>query len=149
MTRKTQRCRMALSEAAGDKTAACSGGAMLGAPLTHDFAVISLSNRLTPWEIIERRLEYAAWADLSIVLYNPAIHGIPEHLRRACDILLRVLPENRPCAVARNIGGDGRQRLCTMGQLREADMVCTVFIGNETSRMIGENLITPRGYRNG
>lgn len=137
---------MALSEAAGNKTAACSGGAMLGAPLAHDFAVISLSDRLTPWEIIERRLEYA---DLSIVLYNPASHGIPEHLRRACDILLRVLPENRPYAVARNIGGDGRQRLCTLGQLREADMVCTVFIGNEMSRMIGENLITPRGYRNG
>ena len=74
-------------------TAACSGGAMLGAPLTHDFAVISLSDRLTPWEKIETRLECAARADLSMVLYNPASHGRPDHLRRACQILLRILPD--------------------------------------------------------
>ena len=70
-------------------TAACSGGAVLGAPLTHDFAVISLSDRLTPWETIERRLDCAAAADLTIALYNPASHGRPDHVKRACDILLR------------------------------------------------------------
>ena len=59
-------------------TAACSGAALLGAPLTHDFAVISLSDRLTPWEKIEKRLENAAMADLSIVIYNPASHGRPD-----------------------------------------------------------------------
>lgn len=131
-------------------TAACSGGALLGAPLTHDFAVISLSDRLTPWEKIEKRLEYAARADLSMVLYNPASHGRPEHLRRACDILLRILPEERPCAVARNIGRQGQEgRFYTLKELRDAevDMFCTVFIGNAMTRMIGDNLVTPRGYR--
>ena len=68
-------------------TAACSGAALLGAPLTHDFAVISLSDRLTPWEKIEKRLAAAAEADLSIVLYNPASRGRPDYLQRACAIL--------------------------------------------------------------
>lgn len=131
-------------------TAACSGAALLGAPLTHDFAVISLSDRLTPWEKIEKRLEYAARADLSMVLYNPASHGRPEHLRRACDILLGILPEERPCAVARNIGRQGQERrFYTLKELRDAqvDMFCTVFVGNAMTRRIGDNLVTPRGYR--
>lgn len=131
-------------------TAACSGAALLGAPLTHDFAVISLSDRLTPWEKIEKRLEYAAQADLSIVLYNPASHGRPDYLRRACEILLGVLPEDRPCAVAQAIGREGEnRRFFTLGQLKDAqvDMFCTVFIGNGATRMIGGNMVTPRGYR--
>ena len=131
-------------------TSACSGAALLGAPLTHDFAVISLSDRLTPWEKIERRLRAAAEADLSIVLYNPASHGRPDHLRRACDVLLQVLPEDRPCGVARNIGREGEsRRYFTLGQLRDAevDMFCTVFVGNEMTRMIGGRMVTPRGYR--
>ena len=132
-------------------TAACSGGALLGAPLTHDFAVISLSDRLTPWEKIETRLECAAKADLSIVLYNPASHGRPDHLRRACQILRRVLPADRLCAVARNIGRDGEEdKLCTLEQLEtmDVDMFCTVFIGNAMTRQIAGKLVTPRGYRN-
>ena len=132
-------------------TAACSGGALLGAPLTHDFAVISLSDRLTPWEKIETRLECAAKADLSIVLYNPASHGRPDHLRRACQILRRVLPADRLCAVARNIGRDEEEgKLCTLEQLEtmDVDMFCTVFIGNAMTRQIAGKLVTPRGYRN-
>lgn len=131
-------------------TAACSGAALLGAPLTHDFAVLSLSDRLTPWEKIEKRLEAAAAADLSIVLYNPASRGRPDHLRRACDILLRHLPENRLCGIAQHIGRVGENcRIMTLSQLREADvdMFCTVFIGNEMTRAIGGNMVTPRGYR--
>lgn len=131
-------------------TAACSGGALLGAPLTHDFAVISLSDRLTPWETIERRLSAAASADLSIVLYNPASHGRPDHLRRACDILLETLPPQRLCGVARNIRRTGESaQVMTLGELRDfpADMFCTVFIGNSQTRTIGELLVTPRGYR--
>ena len=81
-------------------TAACSGAALLGAPLTHDFAVISLSDRLTPWEKIEKRLLAAAEADLSIVLYNPASKGRPEHLARACALLLKRLPGDRLCGIA-------------------------------------------------
>jgi len=131
-------------------TAACSGAAVLGAPLTHDFAVISLSDRLTAWETIEARLEAAAAADLSIVLYNPASRGRPDHLRRACDILLRRLPADRACGVARNIGREGESgSLMTLGALRDAqvDMFCTVFIGNSMTRVIGKKLVTPRGYR--
>lgn len=131
-------------------TAACSGAALLGAPLTHDFAVISLSDRLTSWEKIEKRLESAAAADLSIVLYNPASKGRPDHLRRACDILLRHLPEDRLCGVARYIGRDGENRcLMSLGELRTAaaDMFCTIFIGNEMTREIAGNMVTPRGYR--
>ena len=131
-------------------TAACSGAAVLGAPLTHDFAVISLSDRLTPWQTIEQRLQAAAQADLSIVLYNPVSHGRPEHLRRACEILLRVLPEDRLCGIARNIGREGQSsRLLTLGELRtaQADMFCTIFIGNASSKVIAGRLVTPRGYR--
>ena len=130
-------------------TAACSGGAMLGAPLTHDFAVVSLSDRLTAWEMIEKRLEAATRADLALVLYNPASKGRPDYLRRACDILLRILPEDRPCGVARNIGREGETcQVMTLSQLREfqADMFCTVFVGNAMTRVIGGKLITPRGY---
>jgi len=131
-------------------TAACSGGALLGAPLTHDFAVISLSDRLTAWETIEKRLAAAAGADLSIVLYNPASHGRPDHLRRACDILLRTLPEGRPCGIAHNIGREGEYgELMTLAGLRDypADMFCTVFIGNSATRVVAGRLVTPRGYR--
>ena len=131
-------------------TAACSGAALLGAPLTHDFAVISLSDRLTPWEKIEKRLENAAQADLSIVLYNPASHGRPDHLRRACDILLRQLPGDRVCGIASRIGREGESsRLLTLSELGTApvDMFCTVFIGNSMTKSIGEKMVTPRGYR--
>ncbi|MCF0150111.1 MAG: precorrin-3B C(17)-methyltransferase [Firmicutes bacterium] len=132
-------------------TAACSGGALLGAPLTHDFAVISLSDRLTEWSLIESRLTHAAQADLSMVLYNPASKSRPDHLKNACDILLRVLPEDRICGVARNIAREGEQaQLMTLGQLRTAhiDMFCTVFIGNSMTTVINGKMVTPRGYRN-
>ena len=131
-------------------TAACSGAALLGAPLTHDFAVISLSDRLTPWEKIEKRLEAAAEADLAVVLYNPASKGRPDYLRRACDILLRHLPADRPCGAARNIGREGESRaVMDLRSLRDvpADMFCTVFVGNSQTRIIGGALVTPRGYR--
>ena len=131
-------------------TAACSGASILGAPLTHDFAVISLSDRLTSWEKIEARLEAAAKADLSIVLYNPASHGRPDHLRKACEILLRHLPADRACGVAQYIGREGEnRRFFTLGELKDAnvDMFCTVFIGNEMTKMIEGNMVTPRGYR--
>ncbi|MBQ6481939.1 MAG: precorrin-3B C(17)-methyltransferase [Anaerolineaceae bacterium] len=132
-------------------TAACSGGALLGAPLTHDFAVISLSDRLTPWEKIEARLKAAAEADLSIVLYNPASKSRPDYLSRACDILLQKLPADRPCGVAHAIGREGEN--CQLMALRKlhdfpADMFCTIFVGNSMTKVLNGKLITPRGYRN-
>ena len=131
-------------------TAACSGAALLGAPLTHDFAVISLSDRLTPWEKIEARLTAAAGADLTIVLYNPASRGRPDYLQKACDILLETLPGDRPCGVARSIGREGEGReIMTLARLRDfpADMFCTAFVGNSQTRVTGGELVTPRGYR--
>ncbi len=130
-------------------TAACSGAALLGAPLTHDFAVISLSDRLTDWKTIEKRLSAAAAADLSIVLYNPSSRGRPDHLRHACDILLRFLPGDRLCGIARCIGREGESwGLLSLQELRETavDMFSTVFIGNEMTREIQGAMVTPRGY---
>ena len=131
-------------------TAACSGGAVLGAPLTHDFAVISLSDRLTPWEKIEERLRHAAQADFAIAIYNPKSKGRPDHLARACDILMEVLPRDRLCGVVRSIGREGETAmLMSLEQLRDfdADMFCTVFIGNQMTRSIAGKMVTPRGYR--
>ena len=130
-------------------TAACSGAALLGAPLTHDFAVISLSDRLTPWEKIEKRLEAAAEADLAVVLYNPASKGRPDYLRRACDILLREKAGTTVCGWVRNIGREGlERRVLTLAELREetVDMFTTVFIGSSATREIGGWMVTPRGY---
>ena len=125
--------------------------AVLGAPLTHDFAVISLSDRLTPWETIENRLRCAAEGNFAIAIYNPASHGRPDHLKRACDTLLRVLPEERLCGIVRNIGREGQSsRILTLGELQAADvdMFCTVFVGNSSTKVVNGALITPRGYRN-
>lgn len=130
-------------------TAASSGSALLGAPLTHDFAVISLSDRLTAPEKIEKRLLKAAEADLSIVIYNPSSKGRPDHLKKACDLLLSVLPPERPCGIAHAIGRDGEStRVLTLAELRDAqtDMFCTVFIGNSETQVIAGKLVTPRGY---
>ena len=131
-------------------TAACSGAAILGAPLTHDFAVISLSDRLTDWELIKRRLSLAAQADLAIALYNPASRGRPDHLKKACEILMEILPKDRVCGIARNIGREGEERrFMTLAELCAfpADMFCTVFIGSSSTKMINGNMVTPRGYR--
>lgn len=131
-------------------TAALSGGAVLGAPLTHDFAVISLSDRLTPWDKIEKRLRCAAEADFSICLYNPSSKGRPDYLKRACEIMLEVLPADRICGTVENIGRDGEEaKLYTLGELRDTqvNMFTTVFIGNSMTKEIGGRMVTPRGYR--
>ena len=130
-------------------TAALSGAALLGAPLVHDFAVISLSDRLTPWELIERRLRAAAQADLCIVLYNPSSRGRKEHLHRAAQVLMEQVPQSRVCGIADRIGREGEKtRVMTLGELAEAetDMFSTVFIGNSSTRQLGNKMVTPRGY---
>lgn len=134
-------------------TAALSGAALLGAPLTHDFAVISLSDLLTPWEKIEKRLLAAAEADFSICLYNPASKKRADYLRRACELLLKLRPVETVCGIVRNIGRDGEEKkLMSLGELRdyEADMFTTVFIGNSQTFLEGRDsqvMVTPRGYR--
>ena len=131
-------------------TAACSGAAVLGAPLNHDFCVISLSDLLTPWEVIERRLLAAAEGDFAIALYNPSSHKRKDYLKRACDILLRVIEEDRACGYVENIGRDGQTaETCTLKELRETsvNMFTTVFIGNAGSEIINGKLVTKRGYQ--
>lgn len=131
-------------------TAALSGAALLGAPLGHDFCVISLSDLLTPWEIIEKRLECVARGDFSICIYNPASKKRADYLQKACDILLRHKSPDTLCGWVRNIGREGEtQKLLTLAQLREepVDMFTTVFIGSSTTRNVGGRMVTPRGYR--
>lgn len=130
-------------------TAALSGAALLGAPLGHDFCVISLSDLLTPWETIAGRLRAAAAGDFVICLYNPAPHHRKEHLQRACDLLLETKSPDTVCGLVRQIGREGEsQRLLTLRELRDtpADMFTTVFIGSSQTREIGGRMVTPRGY---
>ena len=133
-------------------TAALSGAALLGAPLMHDFAVVSLSDLLTPWPAIEKRLRLAAQADFVLCLYNPASRTRKHHLRRAVDILLAAgLPPERACGWARQIGREGQESgVLTLQELRghPADMFTTVFVGKSDTRMLGDKLLTPRGYQN-
>lgn len=130
-------------------TAACSGAAALGAPLNHDFCVISLSDLLTPWEKIEKRLIAAAEGDFAMAIYNPSSHKRKDYLRRACNILLRYLDGERACGYVENIGREGTKSVtCTLKELRdrEVNMFTTVFVGNSGSEIINGKLITKRGY---
>ena len=132
-------------------TAALSGAAALGAPIGHDFCVVSLSDLLTPWEVIEKRLQCAAAGDFALCLYNPSSHKRADYLRRACDILLAAGKDPETvCGWVRNIGREGQtSHLCTLAALRDeqVDMFTTVFVGSSTTREIAGRMVTPRGYR--
>ena len=131
-------------------TAACAGAAVLGAPLMHDFAVISLSDRLTPLEDIWNRVEAAAQADFVICLYNPASKGRPDFFRQACSRIIKYRAEDTVCGLAVNIGREGEEmEVLTLEELkdRRVDMFTTVYIGNSRSMQIGSYMVTPRGYR--
>lgn len=131
-------------------TAASSAAAVLGAPLTHDFAVISLSNLLTPWKDIEKRLDLAAKAGFVIVLYNPMSKKRTGFLFEACKIVMENISGDTLCGYVRNIARDGQEhKILTLKELQteKVDMFTTIIIGNETTKMIGDKLITPRGYR--
>ncbi len=131
-------------------TAATAGAAVLGAPLIHDFCLISLSDLLTPWEKIEARLLHASEADFVICLYNPSSHKRKDYLQKACDLMLRYKSEDTVCATVVNIGRDGEaSQLTTLKELRDTavDMFTTVFIGNSQTKRIGDRMVTPRGYK--
>ena len=130
-------------------TAASSGAAVLGAPLNHDFCVISLSDLLTPWELIEKRLEAAADGDFAVAIYNPSSHKRHDYLKKACEIMLRKADGDRACGYVKNIGREGViTKTCTLKELadEEVDMFTTVFIGNSQTKIIDGKLVTPRGY---
>ena len=132
-------------------TAALSGGAVLGAPLAHDFCVLSLSDRLTPWAVIQRRLAAAAMGDFCIALYNPSSKGRSDYLEKAVRILLEQgKPPQTVCGLVRNIGREGQtHRVLTLAQLEHTpvDMFTTVFIGNAETKQLSGRMVTPRGYR--
>ena len=130
-------------------TAALAGAAVLGAPLMHDFAVVSLSDLLTPWPVIEKRLDCAGAGDFVLCLYNPMSKKRRDHLRRACDILLNYRSGDTVCGWVRNIGRVGQEsRLLTLRELREeqVDMFTTVFIGASSTQNLSGRMVTPRGY---
>lgn len=132
-------------------TAAISGAAVLGAPINHDFCVISLSDLLTPWEVIEKRLRAAIMGDFAIVLYNPSSKKRHDYLQRACEIMLDAgADDKRACGYVENIGREGtNSKVLTLDELKDAsvNMFTTVFIGNSKSEIIKGKLVTKRGYR--
>lgn len=130
-------------------TAAIGGAAVLGAPLIHDFCLISLSDLLTPWEKIEKRLLCAAEADFVICLYNPSSKKRHDYLKKACDLVLKYQPEDLVCGVVENIGREGEKAcLYSLKELRDTkvDMFTTVFIGNSQTKIVNGHMVTPRGY---
>lgn len=136
-------------EAVPGVTAASSGASILGAPLMHDVAIISLSDLMTPIEKIMKRVELAGEGDFVIVLYNPKSHGRTEYIDRVTDILLGMRSPETPVGIARNIGRtDENKTITTLGKLKEAevDMFSTVFIGNSQTYVRDGVMITPRGY---
>ena len=169
MTQELERCRLALERAAEGKTTAmiCSGDAgvygMAGPILqmAEDFpeveievipgvtAALAGSDLLTPWPVIEKRLDCAGAGDFVLCLYNPMSKKRRDHLRRACDILLKHRSGDTVCGWVKNIGREGQEhRLLTLEELREeqVDMFTTVFIGSQSTREISGRMVTPRGY---
>ena len=187
MTKETDRCRMAFSEARKGKTvsvicsgdagiygmaglmyeigaqypdtelevipgvtAATAGAALLGAPLIHDFCVISLSDLLTPWETIEKRILAASRADFSVCLYNPSSKKRRDYLKKACELMLKYKSPDTVCGIVKNIGREGEEKsLLTLQELKdaEADMFTSVFVGNSQTKNLSEAMVTPRGYQ--
>ncbi len=131
-------------------TAASAAAGALGAPLANDFGVVSLSDLLVPWEVIARRLEALAAADLVIALYNPRSSRRFEQLNRACGILLRHREPGTPVGVVRKAGQPAEEvQITTLGALAETtvDMNTTVIVGNSSTRVVNGWLVTSRGYR--
>lgn len=130
-------------------SAVLSGSALLGAAVGHDFAVISLSDLLTPWSEIEQKIAGAAMADFVICLYNPGSKKRVDYLKRACDIMLRYKSGETVCGVTKNIGRQGEDaEIMSLSKLRDytPDMFTTVFVGNRNTKVLGGKMVTPRGY---
>jgi precorrin-3B C17-methyltransferase len=123
--------------------------ALLGAPLGHDFAVISLSDLLTPWERIEKRLDAAAAADFVLAILNPQSRRRDWQLRRAQELLLQHRPPQTSVGVVRNaFRPEQHIRICTIADMAELpiDMFTTLLVGNSQTKVFGSLLVTPRGY---
>lgn len=131
-------------------TAANTSAAALGAPLMHDYAVISLSDLMTPWEQIKKRAKLAAEGDFVIAIYNPKSRGRTTYLDEVRDIILAYRPSDTPVGIVRKAGRAGMNwTVTTLGELpdQDVDMQSTVIIGNSRTYVADGQMITPRGYR--
>jgi precorrin-3B C17-methyltransferase len=127
-----------------------AAAALLGAPLMHDFAVISLSDLLTPWEVIQTRVEAAAKADFVIVLYNPKSKKRTWQLDRAIEMINKHRSEETPVGVVRNAMREGQAvQITTLSHLDKSrvDMLSILLVGNSQTQITGEKMVTPRGYK--
>ena len=137
-------------EAVGGLTAALSAGAVLGAPLNHDFSLISLSDLLTHWEVIERRIRGSAQGDFVICFYNPSSRKRSDYLKKACNIMLEFKKDSTVCGIAKNIGREKEEsRIMSLKELAdyEVDMFTTIIVGNSETKVINGKMVTPRGYK--
>lgn len=131
-------------------TASLGAASILGAPLAHDHALISLSDLLTPWELIERRVRAAADADMAVALYNPRSARRTTQLQTVKEILLASRPASTPAGVVANATRPGqRVALTTLGELDpdDVDMVSMVIVGSSATRVVNGRMVTPRGFR--
>lgn len=130
-------------------SAAQSAAALLGAPLGHDFCTISLSDLLTPWAVIERRVRAAAAGDFVVAFYNPRSRGRTWQLGAALDILRSVLAPGTPVGLVRNASrSDESVQVTSLGALdvEQVDMFSILIVGNSRTRLVGGRIATPRGY---
>lgn len=131
-------------------TSSLSAASVLGAPVMHDFCTISLSDLMTSWQTIEKRIQLAAQADFVIAIYNPRSVGRSEHLKRAIDIIARYKPLETPVGIVRHSGRDGETK--TISRLdsidyESIDMMTVLIIGNRETYTREDLIITPRGYK--
>lgn len=129
--------------------ALCAAAAKLGAPLTHDFACLSLSDLLTPWELIEKRARCIFEGDFVCVLHNPRSRGRQDHLEKILELAKVWRKPDCPVGLARNISRrDETTEISTLSRFdpKKADMLSLVFIGNSETRILGKYMATPRGY---
>jgi precorrin-3B C17-methyltransferase len=130
-------------------SAANAAASMLGAPLMHDFAVISLSDLLTPWEVILKRARLAAEADFVLAIYNPKSKGRQDQIERIREILLEYRAPETPVGIVREaLRGESKVVITTLAEFTQSpiDMLTTVIIGNSQTRVLGPYMVTPRGY---
>lgn len=132
-------------------TAACSAGSVLGAPLMHDHCNISLSDLMTPYKIIQKRIKHAAKADFVISLYNPRSKGRPHYLMESIEVIRQYRDKDTPVGIVRNALRDKQEdSITTLENFDDTnvDMMSIVIIGNSTSYVKDGKFITRRGYEN-
>ena len=130
-------------------TATNAAAAITGAPIMHDYVTISLSNLLTDWELIKKRLELAAQGDFVVSIYNPKSRGRVTQIEEAQKIMLKYKPKMTPVAIVRNAGRENEEYVVTTLEemtKHEIDMLTIVIIGNSNTYVKNGKIITPRGY---